>query len=55
MKKVVCHLETKKTFSPKGKNLKPVDPKKQKMSNRAKAKTDATKRFDVTKLKGPRS
>jgi hypothetical protein len=28
---------------------------KQKMSNRAKAKTDATKRFDVTKLKGPRS
>ena len=25
---------------------------KQKMSNRAKAKTDATKRFDVTKLKG---
>jgi len=28
---------------------------KQKMSNRAKAKSDATKRFDVTKLKGPRS
>ena len=28
---------------------------KQKMSNRAKAKTDATKMFDVTKLKGPRS
>ena len=28
---------------------------KQKMSNRAKAKTDATKRYDVRKLKGPRS
>ncbi len=28
---------------------------KQKMSNRAKAKSDATKRFDVKKLKGPRS
>jgi len=28
---------------------------KQKMSNRAKARSDATKRFDVTKLKGPRS
>ena len=28
---------------------------KQKMSNRAKSKTDATKMFDVTKLKGPRS
>ena len=28
---------------------------KQKMSNQAKAKADATKRFDVTKLKGPRS
>ena len=28
---------------------------KQKMSNRAKAKSDATKRFDVRKLKGPKS
>jgi len=28
---------------------------KQKMSNRAKARTDATKRYDVRKLKGPRS
>jgi len=28
---------------------------KQRMSNRAKARSDATKRFDVTKLKGPRS
>jgi hypothetical protein len=28
---------------------------KQKMSNRAKARSDATKRFDVKKLKGPRS
>jgi hypothetical protein len=27
---------------------------KQRMSNRAKARSDATKRFDVTKLKGPR-
>jgi hypothetical protein len=28
---------------------------KQRMSNRAKARSDATKRFDVKKLKGPRS
>ena len=28
---------------------------KQRMSNRAKARSDATKRFDVTTLKGPRS
>ena len=28
---------------------------KQRMSNRAKARSDATKRFDVRKLKGPRS
>ena len=28
---------------------------KQRMSNRAKARSDATKRFDVRKLKGPKS
>ena len=33
----------------------PFQSEKQKMSNRAKAKSDATKRLDVKKLKGPRS